>query len=334
MSGKKTFQFFPNLPIKNLSARLICPLLLSACLGGGFTSNVRAGEAPSLQLLAVVPVSADGVFLPQIFSSTQPLPVIRLGDAPAFGKNLILTRAQICDLLAANAPGVGTNFSGPDAIKIYRRTRTLGESDILGMLTATLQHDYIKDKGQLELRLAQPWTPLMLPDEPLTLDITELPSAGVTPGFVVRFTLRTSNETLGNWAANIKASVWREVWVAGIQLKRGDPVSTDSLSRERRDVLSLHEPVADFAVGDDSLEMSEAVPAGVPLLARMVKARAVVHRGQRACALVQDGAMSVRTQVEILDDGAPGETVHARNAVTHRDLTGTVLNDRTILISL
>ncbi len=129
--------------------------------------------------------------MPQIFSSTQPLPAIRLCDAPAFGKNLILTRAQICDLLAANAPGVGTNFSGPDAIKISRRARTLGESDILGMLTATLQHDFIKDKGQLELRLAQPWAALVLPDEPLTLDVTELPTAGVTPGFIVRFTLRT-----------------------------------------------------------------------------------------------------------------------------------------------
>jgi flagella basal body P-ring formation protein FlgA len=38
--------------------------------------------------------------------------------------------------------------------------------------------------------------------------------------------------------------------------------------------------------------------------------------------------------VEILDDGSPGQIVHARNAATHRDLTGTVLNERTILISL
>ena len=334
MNGQKTFQFSRILPMKKMLARFICPLLLLTSLGGGFTSSVRASEAPSLQLLAVAPVSADGVFLPQIFTSTQPLPLIRLGDAPAFGKNLIFTRAQICDLLAANAPGVGTNFSGPDAIKIYRRSRTLGESDILGMLTATLQQDYIKDKGQLELRLAQPWTPLILPDEPLTLDITELPTSGVTPGFIVRFTLRSGSGTLGNWSANIKASVWREVWVASVQLKRGDAVAADVLSRERRDVLSLHEPIADFSPGDDSLEFSESVPAGVPLLARMVKARAVVHRGQRAYALVQDGAMSVRTQVDILEDGAPGETVHARNAITHRDLSGTVLNDRTILISL
>jgi flagella basal body P-ring formation protein FlgA len=334
MNGKKTFQSVRIAPISNLSARLPCWLLLWTCLGGGFTSNIRAGEAPPLQLLAVAAVSSDGIFLPQIFTSAQPLPAIRLTDAPAFGKNLLLTRAQICDLLAANAPGVGTNFSGPDAISLSRRARTLGESDVLGMLTATLQHDYIRDRGQLELRLAQPWNPLVVPDEPLTLNITELPSVGVTPGFIVRFTLQTRNETLGDWSANVKASVWREVWVAGVQLKRGDPVSLSSYTQERRDVLNLHEPLADFAAGGDGLEIAEAVPVGQPLLARMIKPRTLVHRGQRADALVQDGALSIRTQVEILEDGACGQTVHALNSVTHRDLIGTVLNDRTILVSL
>jgi len=334
MNGKIPFQSGGISPMKNLSARTACSLLLWACLGGGFTSNSSAGEAPPFQLTAVAPVSGDGVFLPQIFSSEQPLPAIRLCDAPAFGKTLILSRAQICDLLAANAPSVGTNFSGPDAIKISRRSRTLGESDILGLLTAKLQHDYIKDRGQLELRLAQPWKALVLPDEPLTLDVTELPTAGVTPGFIVRFTLRTANETLGNWQANLKASVWREVWVASVQLKRGEPLNVDAFIRERRDILNLREPLADFAANDDALELAEAVPPGQPLLARMIKARAVVHRGQRADALVQDGAMSIKTKVEILDDGSPGQTVHARNSSTHRDLTGTVLNDRTILITL
>jgi flagella basal body P-ring formation protein FlgA len=334
MNCQNPFQFFRFSPMRNLSAQIVCPLLLWACLGGGFPLNIRAGEAPPLQLIAVAPVSGDGVFLPQIFTSAQPLPAIRLCDAPAFGKNLILNRAQICDLLAANAPSVGTNFSGPDAIKISRRVRTLGESDILGLLTATLQHDYIKDRGQLELRLAQPWAALVLPDEALTLDVTELPSAGVTPGFIVRFTLRTAHETLGNWQANLKAAVWREVWVASVQLKRGDPVVLDAFTRERRDILVLREAVADFAAGDEALELAESVPPGQPLLARMIKARAVVHRGQHADALVQDGAMSIKTKVDILDDGSPGQTVHARNSITHRDLTGTVLNARTILISL
>ena len=310
-------------------------LLLWFLHGGGASLSTVASEPPPLQVNAAAPVCGDGVFLPQLFSSEQPLPAVRLCDAPAFGKELVLTRAQLAALLAANAPACGTNFAGADSVKISRRARTFGESDLLGQLTATLQKDFVKDKGQLELRLAQPWSTLALPDEPLTLDISELPTMGVTPGFIVRFSLRTQRETLGTWSANIRASVWREVWVASAQLKRGEPVSLNAFARERRDILNVREPLADLAPGEvDGLELTEAVPTGVPLLARMVKARAVVHRGQRVDALVQDGAMSIRTKVEVLDDGAPGELVHARNSLTHRDLTGKVLNDKTILVSL
>jgi len=308
-------------------------ILLGLLHGAGFASTLIAGEPASLQLNAVAPVSGDGVFLPQVFTSAEPLPAVKLCDAPAFGKNLVLSREQVTELLALNAPAVGTNFSG-EAIKISRRSRTFGESDVLGLLTAALQKNYVKDKGQLELRLAQPWNPLVLPDEPLTLDVQELPTAGVAPGFITRFSLRTEHETLGTWTANLRASVWREVCVASRQLKRGEAVSADTFSRERRDILNVREQLADLVGGDDDLEFTESVPSGVPLVVRMIKARAVVHRGQRADALVQDGGLSIKTKVEILEDGAPGEFVHARNVDTHRDLSGKVLNARTILISL
>ena len=203
--------------MKTISATILLTLL-RLLPNGGFVSPSVAGEATSFQLNAVAPVSGDGVFLPQLFTSAQPLPAVKLCDAPAFGKNLILTRDQISELLAANAPALGTNFSGAEAIKISRRARTFGESDVLGLLTAALQQDFIKDKGQLELRLAQPWNPLVLPDEPLTLDVQELPTAGVTQSFILRFALRTPHETLGTWTANLKAGVWREVCVAIMNL--------------------------------------------------------------------------------------------------------------------
>ncbi len=319
--------------MKQFTATILLTLL-RLLPNGGFVPSLVAGEATSFQLNAVAPVSGDGVFLPQVFTSTDPLPAVRLCDAPAFGKNLILTRAQVSALLSANAFTFGTNFSGADAVKISRRARTFGESDALGLLTAALQKDFVKDKGQLELRLAQPWNSLVLPDEPLTLDIQETPSAGVSASFIVRFALRTEHETLGTWTANLRASVWREVCVASHQLKRGDSVTTDAFARERRDILNVRESLADISAGDDALEFTEAVPTGTALTAHMVKPRTVLHRGQRADALVQDGAMSVKTRVEILEDGAPGETVRARNAATKRDLSGKVLDAKTILISL
>jgi flagella basal body P-ring formation protein FlgA len=319
--------------IKNFFAALAGPLLYAN--GCGSLLPVFADEPAAIELKASAPVSGDGVFVPQIFSSTEPLPAVKLCDAPAFGKNLVLTRSQIRELLAANAPDLCTNdFSGANTVKISRRAKTLGESDILGLLTAALQNDFVKDKGQLELKLAQPWSALLLPDEPLTLDVSEMPGLGVTPNFIVRFTLRTGKETLGTWSANVKANVWREVWVASTQIKKGSALDKGLFSRERRDVLNLREPAADLSTADDALEIAEPVQAGVPLLARMLKARTVIHRGQRAEALLEDGALSVRTKVEILEDGAPGDYVRARNFTNRRELTGKVLNEKTILISL
>jgi flagella basal body P-ring formation protein FlgA len=293
-----------------------------------------SADAGELQLNAVAAVSGDGVYLPQIFSAADPLPAIKLSEAPAFGKNLVLSRDKIIELLSQNAPNCGTNFSGADEIKISRRARTFDESDVLGLLTARLQNDFVKDRGQLELHLAQPWSPLVLPDETLTLDVQDIPSLGVSPNFMVRFSLRTANETLGTWTANLKASVWREVCVASHQLTRGDQLTPDIYSRERRDVLGLHGEVADLSAANDALEATESVPAGATFLTHMIKPRTVIHRGQNAEALVQDGALSVKTKVQILEDGAPGEIVRARNVSTNRDLSGKVLDDKTILITL
>src|SRR5271157_2623947 len=101
MNRHFTFQSFRIPPMRSMSARLFCWVLslLWILPGGHFSLNLRADEVPSFQMPAAASVCGDGIFLPQILTSSQPLPVIRLGDAPAFGKTLILTRAQVCGLL-------------------------------------------------------------------------------------------------------------------------------------------------------------------------------------------------------------------------------------------
>lgn len=217
---------------------------------------------------------------------------------------------------------------------VVPKERTLGESELLQLLTAALQEEYVGDRGELELRFIRPWDSIKVPGEPLTLKILEMPNAGVTTTFIVRFELHAGKRILGNWQAPVRAQIWREIWVAGSALRRGDRVATANITRERRDVLTIRSPLADFPEGDTTLELAEPLQAGSPLLARSVRVRPVVHRGQMADALVRDGALSVTTKVEVLEDGAPGQIVRARNPQSHRDLSGRVLNEQTILISL
>ena len=214
------------------------------------------------------------------------------------------------------------------------RERALDQDELLVMLTMALQKDYVGDKGQLELTLNREWKTLQVPDEPLTVKILELPNTGVNVSFIVRFELLTADRSLGVWQAPLRAHVWRDIWVARSSLQEGTPLSEADVARERRDVLLQRSPLAEFAEGDANLEMAEPLQAGSPLLARSVRLRPVVYRGQLADALVKDGALTVSLKVQVLENGAPGQIVRARNVQSRRNLTGKVVDERTILVSL
>jgi flagella basal body P-ring formation protein FlgA len=197
-----------------------------------------------------------------------------------------------------------------------------------------LQQDYVKDKGELELHITQPWVTRNFTNEPLALKILELPTMGVTSSFIVRFELFAGDKSVGSWQVPVQAHVWREAWVAHSMLKRGDSIADADLARERRDLLTIHEPLAEFSPGDSTLEIAEPVGVGAPLFARSVKQVPVVHRGQMVTALIDDGSLSVQMKVEVLEDGSPGQIVRARNQQSLRDIRGKVLNEQTILVSL
>ena len=236
--------------------------------------------------------------------------------------------------------------------------RTLDETELLTLLTDTLQRDYIKTRGELELRLTRPWTPIRVPSSAspvprsefrvpssentqhatrnteLTLKILELPNAGVTASCIVRCELRSGDQKLGEWQLPLQAHIWREAWVARALLKRGDNLADADLARERRDIINIREPLAEFAERDPAFELAEPIQNNGLLLARSVRLRPVIRRGQLADALVEDGALRVVMKVEALEDGAPGQVIRARNPQTRRDLRGKVLNEQTIALSL
>lgn len=212
--------------------------------------------------------------------------------------------------------------------------RMFDQSDLATLLTATLQQDYVKDKGELEMSFTQPWPSRKISDAPLTIKILEMPTIGVSSSFIVRFELRNEHESIGSWQLPVRAHVWHEAWVAHTMLKRGDSLADADLARERRDLLVIHDSLAEFTPGDSTLQIAEPVGIGAPLFARSIKPMPVVHRGQTVAALVNQGALNITMKVVVLEDGAPGQIVRARNQQSLRDIRGKVLNDQTILVSL
>ncbi|HWI59568.1 MAG TPA: hypothetical protein VNZ22_20235, partial [Bacillota bacterium] len=244
-----------------LRTRAAFALVAAFWLGLGALCGLQAGETNAVSLRSSVQVDGEGVSLSQVVQSEASLPELRLADAPAFGKTSQLTRSQISEALrTAGADLLITNWAGAEAVRISRRARALTESEALELLTSTLQQQCVKDKGELELRLSRPWTTVTVPDEPFTLRILDLPTAGVTPAFITRFELQTARgERVGSWQAALQARVWRQIWVARSTLKRGELLREADMTRERRDVLVCHENLAEFQADDSSLELAEPV---------------------------------------------------------------------------
>ncbi|MGK7644015.1 hypothetical protein ACSRCT_22260, partial [Salmonella enterica] len=72
-------------------------------------------------------------------------------------------------LLQKSAPElVTTNWTGSAQIRVTRRTRQLGESELKELLTDVLQREHVRQRGELELGFTRAWTAVTVPDETFT----------------------------------------------------------------------------------------------------------------------------------------------------------------------
>jgi flagellar basal body P-ring formation protein FlgA len=295
------------------------------------------GEPGAYALVPEAKVDGSGIFLNQLVRPppSATLPPLRLAPAPSVGQTTPLSRQQIIDLAKEAAPELDTtNWTGPNNVRVSRRTRQLAEMELVDMLRTALQRDYVGARGDLELHLTRPWAEVTVPDEPLALQLTELPPAGVMPNEVAGFELWCGKERIGAWQEPVAARVWHEVPVAHSPLARGELLRDADIALERRDVLEQHEACIRFPVSDDSLELKTSVSAGTPVWSRCAAARPLVRRGRLVEAVFQDGDLIISLKVETLEDGALGQTVRVMNPKTHRELLGKVQNEDLVLIAL
>jgi flagella basal body P-ring formation protein FlgA len=306
------------------------------CLGVSFAAVAQTTAASGWTLLSDAQVKGPGIYLNQIVVEGQSTPEeVRLAPSPAPGRTIEWSKQQVAELARkAGLSSVLTQWSGAERIRISRPGRMLAEGELKDLLTATIQNEIVRDKGELELRLSRPWAATLVPDEPLRVRVVDVPVAGVTPNFIARFELRTDHELLGTWQAALQAKVWRDVWVARSAQPRGRLLKDADLVQERRDVLMTREALAALEVPEGSLELAESLTVGAPVLARSVRLRPVVCRGKAIEALLKDGALMISVRVEALEDGLPGQTIRVRNQKTRRELQAKVQDEQTVIINL
>jgi len=232
---------------------------------------------------------------------------------------------------AASRPSAETNAA---TLNVPRPPRHLEEDELRGLLTATLNQRRSDEGVEWELHLTRPWTPLVVPDEPLTAEILEPALNHITSSCILRFELRAGQKTLGSWQSPVQARLWRQTLVAHTSLRRGQMLREADFARERCDLLTLREPLAEWPAQPTAYELAESLSPGAPLTARAIRLKPVLSRGQMAEAIIRDGAMIISLKVEVLEEGVPGQLIRVRNPQSRRELRGKVLDEQTVAIPL
>jgi flagella basal body P-ring formation protein FlgA len=311
-------------------------LSLLLCLTGGAARSETVKPA-SWELAAQIQVDSKGVFLNDLVPNLPltTVPHVSLFPAPAYGKALVLTRSQIeTAIRSALGNEAPITWAGAEKVSVARRTKMFAETELLDLLTATLQREQARDRGELELRLTRPWSDIPVPDEQLTMRVLDIPTSGISPNFIVRFELRADREVIGIWQAAVQAKLWRDVLVSRQSATRGLPASQFDFSTERRDVLVLRDPLVNVPGALELMEIGESITAGMPLTSRSFRFRPVISRGKVVDALVVDGSLQISVKVEALEDGLPGQTVRVRNLKSKREFRGKVQNEQTVIVWL
>ena len=202
------------------------------------------------------------------------------------------------------------------------------------MIHAHLLKHLVRDSGELEIRFLRPWTPVSIADEVYSLRVADLPQGGLAPAIQLRFELAKDQEILGVWQTGLDVRLYRSVWVAQQQLRRGDPVSETEFTRERRDVLRTRDLLPEDTDLSRGWLMVDNLNPGQPLLRRSLQLRSVVQRGQMVDAFLKEGQISISLKAEVLDSGVPGQFIRLRNPVSRRELRGKVINEQIVQIQL
>ena len=191
-----------------------------------------------------------------------------------------------------------------------------------------------EDGAEWELHLTRPWTPVTVPDEPLTVEILEPALNRITSTCILRFELRAGRK-LSALAVARPGPLWREMLVAHATSSAANPCARPTLPANAAICSRSAMPLAELPARCRRLSnWPKPSPRGAPLTARAIRLKPVLARGQLADAVVRDGAMVISLKVEVLEEGVPGQMVRVRNPQSRRELRGKVQDEQTIAIPL
>ena len=185
-------------------------------------------------------------------------------------------------------------------------------------------------EGELQLELVRTWSPPARVATAWSLTVLEYPSMPAS-SMLVRCRLNADNEQVAEVTLILRASLWRDAWVARQPLAAGEAFDPALLDVRHIDLFRERE-VVPAAVGDRSYIFTRSVAAGHLLTWRDLSRRPLVKKGQLVEVSAVDGLLVVTMKALAMENGAQGDTVTVRNPDSRKDFSALVVDENHVQV--
>ena len=205
----------------------------------------------------------------------------------------------------------------------------LARDQFLSQVVSELS-SHFKLEGELQLELIRPWSPPARVAESWMLEILEYPSVPAA-SMLVRCRILADGVAVGDATLVLRATLWRDVWVARQPLVAGTTFEPSELETRRVDMLRERDALPAI-VGDHSYSFTRAVNAGRVLTWRDISRRPLVKKGNVVEVSAGDGQLLITMKALALENGAEGEMVTVRNQESRRDFAAMVVDENRVQV--
>lgn len=185
-------------------------------------------------------------------------------------------------------------------------------------------------EGDLQIELLRTWNPPAVTARDWRVVVTEFPSIAAS-SMLLRCRVLADGEPVADSTVTLRASLWRDAWVARQPLTRGGIFDASALEARRVDLFRDRDALP-AVVGDASYVYARAVNAGRLLTWRDLERRPLVRKGDLVEVSAADGMLAITMKALALQNGASGEAVTVRNLESRRDFTAFVIDENRVQV--
>jgi flagella basal body P-ring formation protein FlgA len=310
-----------------------CALAAPSLFGGDSAESRSHDSEIVLTLLDQVEVSGDSIRLRDLVAggSASPSLDVPMGLAPALGRELVFTRADL-DLRIRQAHSKRKwSWVGATECVIIRPAVEITEVDIMQSIESKLR-EFTAKEGQIRVIKLLGFGSLTVPKNNALTEV-EL----VSPNTASRFGAASVSIQVDG-RPTVRRNLrfeweWRKpVWVAQAAVKSGR-IPLEYFVPEDRDVLTLHGEPLGLDVDLKELALTRPLARGDVLLSTTVKTPFAITSGSNVIANVRSGSLLVSMKAVALENGIVGQSIRVQNPISRKEIIGRITAERTVEVT-